>query len=76
MSILSMQTLKTSDGYQYDAELMGKDPALGSQNDLPTGDKMRGWITFQIPTTAHGLVFIYEPIQIMNTICFQVDLGQ
>lgn len=68
-------TIKDSDAYQYNMSAFGKDPALGSQNDLPAGDKMRGWITFEIPQTAHGLIFSYEPLD-FNNIHIRVDLGQ
>jgi hypothetical protein len=68
--------IKDSEGYQYNVELFGKDPALGSQNDLPNGEKMRGWVTFQIPATSKGLIMSYEPIQFSNTIRIRVDLGQ
>jgi hypothetical protein len=68
-------TVKDSDGYSYTSYLMGKDPALTSQNDLAQGDKMRGWVTFQVPLTAHGFVFNYKPISIFNTVDIRVDLG-
>ncbi len=43
------------DGYEYTISIFGKDPSLQSQNDLPAGEKMRGWVTFEVPTTHTGL---------------------
>lgn len=69
-------SIKDSDSYQYNMTSFGKDPALQSENDLPAGDKMRGWVTFEIPISAHGLIFVYSPLTLGNDIRFEVDLGQ
>jgi len=69
-------SVQDSDGYQYNMSAMGKDPALNSQNDLPAGEKMRGWVTFEIPQTSHNLIFMYEPLTFDNSIRFRVDLGR
>jgi hypothetical protein len=67
--------VKDSDGYEYTASMFGKEPSLTSQNDLPQGEKLRGWITFEIPTTAHGLILSFEPITFLNDIRIRFDLG-
>jgi hypothetical protein len=59
---LSRARLRDSDGFEYEATSFGKDPTLKSQNDVPSGQKRRGWVTFEIPKTAKGLVFAYEAV--------------
>lgn len=56
--------LKDSEGFQYRPRFSGKDPQLGSENDIPNGDKVRGWLTFEVPETAEGLVFEYRPFNV------------
>lgn len=55
-------SLKDSQGFKYNIGVFGKDPALASQNDLPRGDKIRGWVTFEVPKTASGLTFEYRTL--------------
>ena len=55
-------SVQDSDGYEYTISIFGKDPSLQSQNDLPSGEKMRGRVTFEVPTSAHGLVLKFEPL--------------
>jgi hypothetical protein len=68
-------SLKDSDGYEYSMYLFGKDPSLGAENDLPKGDKMRGWVTFEVPESAAGFIFSYEPISFTETIRIRFELG-
>ena len=67
--------VKDSDGYQYNVSLMGRDPALQSENDLPKSQKMRGWLTFEVSEGAHGFLLTFEPMQFFNTTRISVDLG-
>lgn len=60
--------LKDSEGYQYRPTYTGKDPQLGAENDLPLGDKVRGWITFEVPDSAEGLMFEYHPFNLKRAI--------
>ena len=69
-------TIKDVNGYAYSFTVFGKEPTLQSQNDMPMGEKMRGWITFEIPQTATNLVLIYEPITFSNAVRIRFDLGQ
>lgn len=56
-------SVKDSNGYEYNAALFdAKQPTLKSQNDLPKGDKVRGWLTFEVPADATGLVMTYKPM--------------
>lgn len=53
--------LKDSDSYKYDSTYIEvKSPNLNGDN-LKSGDSLRGWITFEIPTTSKGLQLIYQP---------------
>ena len=69
-------SLKDSQGYAYNTTLMGKDPMLQSQNDMPIGEIMRGWITFEVPQTATGLVFSYEPLSFTGTVRIRFSIEQ
>lgn len=54
--------LKDSEGYQYRPTFAAiKKPQFMAQEEVTYGDKVRGWITFEIPNTAQGLVFEYRP---------------
>jgi hypothetical protein len=68
-------SLKDSDGYEYN-DTFGQEPALKSQNDLPRGEKVRGWLTFEVPDEAKGLMFTYQPITFENDVRLRFDLGQ
>lgn len=55
--------LKDSAGHIYTPSFVGgKQPELGSQSDISQGQKVSGWVTFEVPSNASGFVFIYEPI--------------
>lgn len=69
-------SIKDASGYKYDAAMMGKEPLLSSQNDIPLGEKIRGWVTFEIPETATGLVLAYEPLSFGTNTRIRFDLGQ
>jgi hypothetical protein len=67
--------LRDSQGYEYKLAFTGKDPSLGSTNDLPTGQKRSGWVTFEVPRSANSLTFAYEPLSFSSKIAIQFDLG-
>jgi len=52
--------IQDSESYTYDTSMATKAPDLGS-GDLQEGRKIRGWVTFEVPTTATGLELIYQP---------------
>lgn len=67
-------SLKDSQGYKYDLAIFGaKDPSLAGENDIPVGDKVRGWVTFEVPKTATG--FIFEYAQLFESEKIRVSLG-
>lgn len=62
--------VRDSTGFEYNFSAFGKEPALQSSNDLKPGDKVSGWVTFEVPKAATGLILIYqagflsEPVQV------------
>lgn len=69
-------SVRDSNGYEYTTSLLGKEPALQSQNDLPNGEFVRGWITFEVPESASGFIFTYEPLSFTDNIRIRFELGQ
>jgi Domain of unknown function (DUF4352) len=70
-------SIKDSDGFTYTGTLLGKTPNLPVQNDVPQGEKVRGWATIEIPAQAKGLVLIYEPLlSSESNVKIRFDLGQ
>jgi hypothetical protein len=67
--------IKDSQGYKYMIDYLGKGPSLQAQNNLPIGEKSRGWIAFVLPETATGLIFSYEPIELPDENNIRFDLG-
>lgn len=68
-------TLKDANGASYNASLLGREPELPTQNNVAKGQMVRGWLTFEVPKSTTGLVFIYEPLS-LEAIKLQVPLGQ
>ena len=68
--------VKDSSGFEYTTSLLGKEPSLKSQNDLPNGELVRGWITFEVPESSNGFIFTYEPLSFTSTVRIRFDLGQ
>jgi hypothetical protein len=57
--------VKDSEGQEYDAGLIGPDNGLKS-GELPRGDRVRGAVSFDVPSEAKGLVMSYQPIVIFG----------
>ncbi len=54
--------LKDNKGSEYSRVYFAtKEPLLPTQSDIRTGEKVRGWVTFEVPLNATGLIFVYEP---------------
>jgi hypothetical protein len=66
--------IRDSKGYSY-TSTVGKTPALDYTNDLPAGQKLRGWVTYEIPKDATELVYEYAPPVIGAKIVISVPLG-
>ena len=54
-------SVKDSDGYQYNSTFITREPSIKA-GKLPKGDKVRGFVAFEVRSTSHGLVVTYEPI--------------
>jgi len=68
-------TIKEPAGYEYSPVLFGKDPSLKSQNNLPSGELVRGWVTFEVPEASSGFILTYSPFS-FEGIKIRFDLGQ
>jgi hypothetical protein len=55
-------TLRDGDGYEYPDLIKSPWPGLGAGTLLP-GEHVRGWLAFQVPERADGLVLIYDDDQ-------------
>jgi hypothetical protein len=53
--------VKDSDGYEYNTTLFTREPSLKS-GDLPKGDKVKGFVAFEVRSTSKGMVLSYEPL--------------
>jgi len=51
-------SLKDSEGYTFSPTGGGPNPVL-SAGDLSSGEKVRGYVTFEVPRSAKGGYFIY-----------------
>jgi hypothetical protein len=52
--------LKDGEGFGYD-NTSRRQPELETISDLPSGTKIHGWATFQVPTAAGNFVFQFQP---------------
>ena len=54
--------MKDSEGRQYETTFTDvANPALSAGNNSP-GDKIRGWVVFEVPMDAKLATFKYEPL--------------
>ena len=54
--------LKSSDGFSYNPKLFSMEKQiLASENDISQGDKVRGWLAFEVPSYEEGYIFEYMP---------------
>ncbi len=67
-------SLKDGDGFEYSASLFSKQPSL-KDGDLAKGEKVRGYITFEIPETSSGLVLRFETALFMGEM-LKIDIGE
>jgi hypothetical protein len=57
--------LKSDKGYVYNPTFFGvQEPSLDAMNDIPKGEQVRGWITFEVPNEEDGgnYTFEYRPL--------------
>jgi hypothetical protein len=72
VSSLLSASLKDSTGQKYTLALGGTDKSA-PDGSIATGDRSRGEIAFEVPTTATGLVYTFDPILGGDPIRFRVD---
>jgi hypothetical protein len=53
--------VRDEEGFEYNFNAFGKDPQLQSGNELKPGQKVKGWMTFEVPATAKKFTLIYTP---------------
>ena len=52
-----------SEGHTFKYSFYGKcEPRFRSSGALNKGEKVKGWMTFEVPTKATGLKFAYQPL--------------
>lgn len=69
-------TVKDSDGFEYNTAAVAPDPSLKSVS-LARGDRVRGFVAFEVRDTARGFVVTYEPLVILGGYePIQIELGQ
>ncbi len=68
--------VKDADAYEYTSAMLAPEPTLKT-GTLAKGDKTRGNVAFEVPTSAKGFVLTYEPLVILgNYIPIKIILGQ
>ncbi len=69
-------SIKDSEGFEYSTAIAAPDPSLQSGN-LPKGDKVRGFVAFEVRSTANGFIVTYKPIVILGGYePIRISLGQ
>lgn len=69
-------SVKDSEGFEYNTAIAAPDPSLQSGN-LPKGDKVRGFVAFEVRSTATGFIVTYEPLVIFGGYePIRISLGQ
>lgn len=53
--------VRDGDGYEYTGSLIGADNGLKS-GELAQGERVRGTVSFDVPSEAKGLVVSYQPL--------------
>lgn len=67
--------LKDSDGFEYSESLDYREPALNF-GTLTHGERVRGFLSFVLPSDVQGLSLIYQNSGIPNYQTIYIDLGQ
>jgi hypothetical protein len=58
-------SIKDADGYEYNTAFLAPDPSLKS-GALPKGERVRGFVAFEIRSASVGLILTYEPLVILG----------
>lgn len=57
--------VKDSEGFEYNPQLVGPDPALGS-GDLVAGDLVRGNVALEVPQAAAGIIMTFDAFSLFD----------
>ena len=69
-------SVKDGDGFEASTAIAAPDPSLQS-GTLPKGDKVRGFVAFEVRSTASGFIVTYEPLVIFGGYePIRINLGQ
>lgn len=53
--------VRDAEGFEYNFSAFGKEPQLQSSNELKPGQKVKGWVTFEVPDSDGKLTLVYLP---------------
>lgn len=69
-------SVKDSEGFEYNTAIAAPDPSLQS-GKLSKGDKVRGFVAFEVRSTASGFIVTYKPLVIFGGYePIRISLGQ
>jgi hypothetical protein len=69
-------SVKDNDGFESTSSISAPDPSLHS-GTLPKGDKVRGFVAFEVKATANGFIVSYEPLVFFGDYePIRINLGQ
>jgi hypothetical protein len=69
-------SVKDGDGFEYTTSFASPEPSLHS-GSLLKGDKVRGFVAFEVKSTASGFIITYEPLVIFGGYQpIRINLGQ
>ncbi|WP_423222636.1 DUF4352 domain-containing protein [Candidatus Amarolinea aalborgensis] len=62
-------------GNVYNIVFAGREPFLETRVNLPWGERAQGWVTFEVPESAKGLILIYQAVGWDPNASARIDLG-
>lgn len=68
--------IERSNGDANQHRTQGRTPVLGARLDIPQGELLRGWLTFEVPDRARALTFVYETPRAFDNVKLSVDLDK
>jgi hypothetical protein len=76
LSTLAQMSLKDGQDHRYTIDLLASTAMDGAspEGELVPGERLRGWVGFQVPSDASGLTFVFDSGLFKNGKVF-IDLG-
>ena len=62
------------DGKAFKPHTTGRAPALEARETVPKGQRVQGWLTFEVPQDAHGLRLVNELPKAFDHVALKIDL--